>query len=352
MHHFFLLAALKQAWLGRGQCSPNPSVGAVAVKDNKIIAQAWHHAAGSAHAESAALAQLAKNIPGITLYVTLEPCNHWGRTPPCTNTILAHGIEKVIYGYKDPNPIVQTNNTDEILKAQGVDVESLPIPEINDFYQSYQYWSQTKLPWVTVKLAQSLDGMIALENNLRCQISNQNCSEFTHQQRKYTDIILTTARTIQQDDPWLNVRLDGVITSKPLAVLNRNLELNQQHRALQRADTVLHYHDQKNIAPVNFSSQHIFHGVPCSENHLELTSIIRNLGLRGYHDVWVEAGAKLFRALHEQELVNRTYLYLAAKCLGDKSVPAYGAKNFFQTPHKIQWHPMADNMILQLDWEK
>jgi len=351
MHQSFLLAALKQAWQGRGQCSPNPSVGAVAVKNNKIIAQAWHHGAGNAHAEPAALSQIPKNTSGITLYVTLEPCNHRGRTPPCTNTILAYGVEKVVYAYKDPNHVVQKNNTTEILSSQGVSVEHIPMPEINDFYKSYQYWTKTHLPWVTVKLAQSLDGKIADENYLRCQLSNADCSEFTHQQRQHADIILTTARTIQQDNPRLNVRLGGVIKDKPLAILDRKLELPSHKRALQRADKIFLYHDRNIIAPINCIN-HIFQPIDCKNDQLDLVSILAHLGKQGYHDVWVEAGAKLFRALHDQGLVNRTYLYLVPRCLGTNSISCYADTNFFQQPHITQWHPMADNMILQLDWEK
>lgn len=352
MHHFFLLAALKQAWQGRGYCSPNPSVGAVAVKNNQIIAQAWHPGAGSQHAEPLVLAQIPPDTGGITLYVTLEPCNHWGRTPPCTNTIIAHGVEKVVYAYKDPNPMVQAQNTTEILSAHGIDVQHVQVPEIDSFYQSYHYWSNTRRPWVTVKLAQSLDGKIAEENNLRCTLSNLECSHFTHEQRSHTDIIMTTARTIQQDDPWLNVRMNGVISDKPLAVLDRNLELEQNWRALQRSAAVLHYYDQKNITPRAADDQHQFYGLASKNNQLDLNEIIEHLGRLGYHDVWVEAGAQLFRALHLQGLVNRTYLYLVPRCLGVNGVQAYDSEDFFQQPHTTQWLPMADNMILQLDWEK
>src|SRR3990167_1363592 len=219
MHKQFLLIALREAAFGRGLCAPNPCVGAVAVQNNHIIAQAWHHGPGSLHAEPLALSKFKANTPNVTLYVTLEPCNHWGRTPPCVDAIIQHGIEKVVYAYHDLNPLVCKSSTEAILRANGIDVLYFPLPEINEFYQSYTYWHRTKMPWVRAKLAQSLDGKIAGVDGKRVQISNAICNDFTHEQRRVSDLILTTAQTINQDDPLLNVRLHEQIQAKTVAIV-------------------------------------------------------------------------------------------------------------------------------------
>ena len=161
MHSLFLKLALDQAQLGRGHCAPNPSVGAVAVQAGRVLAVGHHLGPGTPHAEQVVLSQLPRGLLDVTLYVTLEPCNHWGRTPPCVDAISQYGIQRVVYAFADPNPIVQANQTPALLRANGVEVCHESVPEINAFYESYRYWLATKRPWVTVKLAQSLDGMIA-----------------------------------------------------------------------------------------------------------------------------------------------------------------------------------------------
>src|SRR3990167_3715293 len=177
MHKDFMLAALDLVWLGRGICSPNPSVGAVLVHNQQIIAKAFHPGAGQLHAEQLVLDQLpADGLTNLTLYVTLEPCNHWGRTPPCVDAIINHRIDKVVFAFRDPNPLVVKNNTPHLLEEKGIEVIHYPLPEIDLFYQSYQYWFDTKRPWVTAKIAQSLDGKIGGFNGERLRLSNAECA--------------------------------------------------------------------------------------------------------------------------------------------------------------------------------
>ena len=151
MHKKFLLAALEQARLGQGFCAPNPCVGAVAVQNGIIIAQACHRGAGTPHAEQLLLAQIPPKTPGVSLYISLEPCNHWGRTPPCVDAIINHGIEQVIFAYLDPNPVVAKNNSSERLRAHGIKVTHYPVEEITEFYKSYTQWTLTRKPRVRLK---------------------------------------------------------------------------------------------------------------------------------------------------------------------------------------------------------
>jgi len=139
MHEPFMHAALKQARLKRGFTAPNPAVGAVAVLDGNIIAQASHPGMGQPHAEQLLLKALPDDCSNISLYVTLEPCNHWGRTPPCVDGLIARKFKQVVYAYRDPNPLVAANNTPALLTEQGIDVVHYPLPEIDAFYESYAF---------------------------------------------------------------------------------------------------------------------------------------------------------------------------------------------------------------------
>ncbi|KTD22501.1 bifunctional diaminohydroxyphosphoribosylaminopyrimidine deaminase/5-amino-6-(5-phosphoribosylamino)uracil reductase RibD [Legionella londiniensis] len=350
MHKKFLLAALEQAWLGRGICAPNPSVGAVAVQNDKIIAQACHLGAGTPHAEQLVLNQISGSPKDITLYVTLEPCNHWGRTPPCVNAIIERGIKRVVYAYRDPNPVVAANNTPVILSRNNIEVIHYPVSEINHFYQSYDYWTRTGKPWVTVKIAQTLDGKIAMRGK-REQLSNSRCFEFTHQNRRHCDVILTTAQTIQVDNPLLNVRLPGKEQSKPLAVLDRKNRLNPKANVLT-IDRHCHIYHEATNAPRFLLPNCSYHPVATDESGLlRLEAVLSHIGSLGYHDVWVEAGGKLFSALHQAKLVHRTYIYLVPRWLGTDATAVYPVANPLAQNCKVSWQPIDDNVIVSLDWE-
>lgn len=348
----FLLAALEQAVLGRGLCAPNPSVGAVAVLRGEIIAQAYHQGAGSAHAEALLLQQLPADACDISLYVTLEPCNHWGRTPPCVDAIIKHpAINQVIFGYYDPNPIVRASETSAILSQHGISCRFMKLSEITAFYQSYTHWLHTNKPFVTAKLAQSLDGKIAEADNKPCAISNACCNEFTHQQRKQADVILTTARTIICDDPMLNARVGTQCYAKDLAIIDSQLCLPMDAKLFTLAKKIHIFHDAAKKAKACTDGRIHYHPIVSTTKGLVLAELITALGALGYHDVWVEAGARLFSSLHQADLVDRTYIYIAPKILGDRAINAY-TEPFLtqQTTARISWSIMADNAMLQLDW--
>lgn len=344
-----MLAALDQAWLGRGSCAPNPSVGAVAVHKGEIIARAWHRGAGTAHAEQLVLEQVPRDMSDVTLYVTLEPCNHWGKTPPCVTAIINHDIAQVIYGYSDPNPLVAANNTPELLQAKGIKVLHYPLAEIDSFYQSYRHWTSTKMPWVTAKLAQSLDGKIAGVNGQRCYLSNPECAEFTHRNRLHADVILTTARTVNLDDPLLNVRIGDYEQGKIVAIVDRCLSTRKDAKVLSTAKHCHIFHDEMNKV-MNPYPNCSYHAVPTKSGLLDLTAIAKYLGHLGFHDVWLEAGGQFFSAMHRENLVQRTYLYIVPQLLGNEAVPAYNGEEIFKCEPKVTWEIRANNVIACFDW--
>ncbi len=347
MDHLFLLEALKQAYLGRGRCAPNPSVGAVAVRQGEIIARDFHKGAGTPHAEVLVFKQLPSHLDDVTLYVTLEPCNHWGRTPPCVDAIIARGVREVIYGYTDPNPVVQSNDTPSILAEHGIQCRHVPLPEINDFYESYSHWCHTQKPFVTAKIAQTLDGKIAQTE----KISNESCDAFTQQQRQHSDLILTSMRTVNNDDPLFNARIDGISYAKDIAIIDSELQLRPQARIFDSTKSIHIYHatDKK---PYLKHEKMKYHPISSDHKGLNLQEIIHHLGELGYHDVWVEAGATLFAALHEAHLVDRTYIYVVPITLGDKSVNAYPTNIFNKQTAEIACRAIGTNSLFCINWRR
>lgn len=349
MHYNFMLAALEQAQLQRGFCSPNPAVGAVAVVDNTIVARSTHQGAGTPHAEILLLEQL-ENVKGdITLYVTLEPCNHWGRTPPCVDAIIKRGIHRVVYAHIDPNPLVSRNNTTAILRSKGIDVIHYPMARIERFYQSYDFWMKHKRPWVTAKIAQSLDGKIAGTKYQPVKLTNQQCADFTHLHRRQTDIILTSAKTILCDNPLLTARDADTVLAKPLAIIDRRLELTADQKAVQNAKHCHIFHEDS-YTPVAVIPNSTYHPVPALESGLDLEAIIDTLGTFGYHDVWVEAGGRLFTALHHAGLVQRSYIYIAPLVLGQDAIETFPVNNGLNMQSRISWKTLGNNLIGRFDW--
>lgn len=349
MHDIFMLAALEQAQLRRGFCSPNPAVGAVAVVHHRIVAAATHQGAGTAHAELLLLEQLKGIEAPITLYVTLEPCNHWGQTPPCVDAIIARGITKVVYAHSDPNPLVSQNNTSALLQEQGIEVLHYPLAKITRFYQSYNYWMRYKRPWITVKIAQSLDGKIAQANGQPVAISNKQCANFTHEHRRQADIILTTAKTIMTDDPLFTARTRGKVFHKTLAIIDAQLSLTANSRAIKNAQHCHLFHSQ-DCTPSERIPNCSYHPIPSDAQGLDLDTLLSAIGRLGYHDVWVEAGGRLFNALHRNALVHRTYMYIAPVVLGDQAMSTFPGNERWDIDANVNWKSMGNNLIGRFDW--
>jgi diaminohydroxyphosphoribosylaminopyrimidine deaminase/5-amino-6-(5-phosphoribosylamino)uracil reductase len=226
----YLCAALTQAQVNRGFCSPNPAVGAIIVKDHKVLATGFHLGPGTHHAEVDAIKKLSPaETAGATIYISLEPCCHFGRTPPCTDALIQAGIKRVVYGYEDPNPLVK-GKSQSLLQAANISCDYLPIAEIDAFYQSYSHWHLTKMPFITAKIALTLDGKMAGKLGQPIAITGPALQEFTHQSRKLSDAILTTAETILKDDPQLNIRLKNTIFTKPIYILDRQLKVSPEAR--------------------------------------------------------------------------------------------------------------------------
>ena len=347
---FYLLQALEEAKKGRGFCSPNPAVGAVAVKNNQIIARGYHRAAGLAHAEIECMSQFPKHTPDVTLYISLEPCNHFGKTPPCVNAIIEHGIQKVVYGLHDPNHLVRALDSNQILKMHHIETQSMVLPEIEEFYKSYVYWTQHKKSWVSAKWAQTLDGKNGLEGQ-NIHFINQEAFEFTHSCRYHADIILSTAQTILNDNSEFSARIKDKTYPKPLAIIDSQLRLTGKEAcfSLQRPIWIFHnqlYQPELPLEHVQYISldSHPEHG-------LDLSLVLQCIAQIGFHDIWVEAGAKMMAELHHLGLVNTSYIYLVPEIFGTNGTSAFQEPYInFQKAATIEWVPMGTNVRAKINW--
>jgi diaminohydroxyphosphoribosylaminopyrimidine deaminase/5-amino-6-(5-phosphoribosylamino)uracil reductase len=350
-HEAFLQLAFEQALNGLGDCAPNPSVGAVAVLDGKVLAKSYHHGSGQAHAEVEVLSLLPQNLKNMTLYVTLEPCNHWGKTPPCVDAIIEYGISEVVFAYRDPYIHQVGNDTTEILNRHGIKVLHHPMPIIDAFYQSYSHWVKFQKPLVVAKWAQSFDGKVGYHDK-RVLLTSKDANQFTHQQRKYSDVILTSSQTIVCDNPKLNVRLASKAQAKPVAVLDRKLQLTGKELFFSHASRVHIFH-QANQQP-KYHHPHVqFHEVNLDKHGmLDLKAVLSQLGNIGYHQVWLEAGPCLMKAFHQQQLVKKTHIILSPLILGHQALSAYSFDfNYFASPYVLQYQQLGDNMLTTLLWQ-
>lgn len=341
--------ALALAKSRRGFCAPNPAVGSVIVREEKIIAEGVHLGAGHPHAEIEALKKLGDRAKGATLYVTLEPCCHFGRTPPCTDQIIQSGIARVYFGLVDPNPKVAGQGKAALEKA-GIPCELIDLPEIRKFYQSYIYWTQQHRPFVTAKLAVSWDGKIAGPDGIPVQLTSEKAQRKTHEYRHRMDAILTGIHTILKDDPQLNVRLGLEVLAKPIYILDSQLRLPLMAKVIQTAKTLTVFH----ASNVNSERKKALMalGVRCEEvpstsKGLDLPTILTIIGRDGMQDLWIEAGPQVFESFHEQQLLGRILIYISPKTLGQTAMPAFrkplALRNAF-----IKWGRLGPDLLLEI----
>lgn len=347
----WLNRALALAEARRGYCSPNPAVGAVVVKDNQIIGEGTHWACGHPHAEVMALRAAGEAARGASMYVTLEPCTHTGHTPPCIDAIKASGINAVFYAMHDVNQNVSGGGA-ALLNKSGIHCHKIQSAGVEAFYQSYFFWLARRRPWVTAKLALSLDGKIAGAAGAPTQITGKEAQIFTHQQRRRSDAILTSVATIITDDPQLNVRLGNTAEFKPLYILDSKLRLPLSAKILKSDKPITLFYDEAcNSAKLDELQKAKVRCIPVkkSANGLDLLKVISLIGQDGVHDLWIEAGGKLFFSFVEKNLVKTVFLYIAPKLLGENATSCYTSSfSFLTSSSTIQWSNLGNDAMAKI----
>jgi diaminohydroxyphosphoribosylaminopyrimidine deaminase/5-amino-6-(5-phosphoribosylamino)uracil reductase len=351
----YLQQALDEAYRGRGRCAPNPAVGAVVVVDGVVRGRGYHEGPGHAHAEVVALQLAGERAEGADLFVTLEPCSHWGRTPPCTEAIISSGVKRVVYAYPDPNPRVSGGGAG-ILTQAGIEVVHCPLAEVNQFYHSYHHWLVKGQATLTAKLAMSLDGKIAGYSGEPLAISSEDCREFTHQGRSQSDALLTTIKTLQADNPQFNVRLGDEITSKKLYVLDTRLEFSPQLQVMQTAESIVLFHGpavsaEKREALLDLGVDCVVLPVSEGTTHLDWQAILTYLGEADLHDVWLEAGGHCLQSALKAKVITRLLLYVAPLYLGDQARSGFTEPmDFLEGASRYSWAPCGRDAILDVSY--
>ncbi|MDY4594880.1 MAG: bifunctional diaminohydroxyphosphoribosylaminopyrimidine deaminase/5-amino-6-(5-phosphoribosylamino)uracil reductase RibD [[Pasteurella] aerogenes] len=326
----FMQMALDLAALGRFTTTPNPSVGCVLVKNGEVVGRGFHFKAGEPHAEVMAMREAGERAKGATAYVTLEPCSHFGRTPPCAKGLIEAGVARVVAAMEDPNPQVAGKGLAMLAEAGIESAVGLLQEKAELLNQGFLKRMRTGLPFVRLKMGMSIDGRTAMASGESKWITGETSRRDVQVERAASSAILSTAQTVVADDPRLNVRWEQLPASVqqyyPLSSLRQPVRviMDRQHK-------VLPTHQLFQIpSPVWLVSAH--HQNPrdfpefCQKislntelNHAYLLALMQELGQRQINTLWVEAGAALAGALIEADLVDELIVYIAPKLLGDQA---------------------------------
>jgi len=327
---FFMKMALDLAEKGRGFTSPNPMVGAVVVKDGKVAGKGYHEAAGKPHAEVNAIDDAKACAAGATLYVTLEPCNHFGKTPPCTEKIIESGIKRVVAAIRDPNPDVKGGGA-ELLRSKGVEVifgicESEARRQNEVFFK----YIKTKRPFVTVKCASTLDGKIASKTGDSKWVTGEESRQFVHQLRHFTDAIMVGIDTVKRDDPKLTTRLDGINGRNPVRIiLDSRLSISEDAIVLQQnsgSDTMIIVSDLVlDVSLLRKKAKLEEKGIkiivsPDKGNLIDLDFLIGRLGSIGITSILIEGGSRVIASAFSAGIVDKILFFFAPRILGGDGI--------------------------------
>lgn len=327
--YFFMARALTLAARGLYTTDPNPRVGCVLVKDGAIVGEGWHQRAGAGHAEINALAAAGDLASGATAYVTLEPCCHHGRTPPCTEALLAAGITRLVAAMADPNPQVAGRGLAQ-LRAAGVTVEvGIMEPEAKELNPGFSLRMRSGRPFVRCKLAMSLDGRTAMASGESQWITGEAARADVQHLRARSSAIMTGVATVLADDPALNVRLPEAGGRQPLRViLDTDLRTQPTARTLRLGGKVLIFTavaDQRRFAALQAVGAEIL-TVPALAEGLDLSRVLAELGRRQINELHLECGATLAGSMLRAGLIDELVIYMAPILMGD------GARGLFHLP--------------------
>jgi diaminohydroxyphosphoribosylaminopyrimidine deaminase/5-amino-6-(5-phosphoribosylamino)uracil reductase len=315
----FMKRALVLAARGQGRVHPNPLVGAVVVKNNRVVGEGAHLNFGGPHAEVHAVQVAGAKARGGVLYVTLEPCAHHGKTPPCADFLARQGIQRVVAAAKDPNPLVAGKGF-QILRKAGIQVKvGVMEKEALELNKDFNYWVIKKMPYVIVKVAQSLDGKIATRTGESRWITDQEARAFSHGLRAQADAILVGVGTVLADDPLLNVRAPSSKASPIKVVVDSHLRTPPRAKIFSEGRVILAV-TQK--APAHhrrlLEKKAEVLVVKEKRGRVDLGALLKILAARGICRVLVEGGGEVIASLFKERLVQEVYFFIAPKIIGGR----------------------------------
>ena len=318
--------AIELAKKGGGYVHPNPLVGCVVVNDGEIIAEGYHEKYGEFHAERNALTRCNSETKGALLYVTLEPCCHYGKTPPCTEIIIEKGIKKVYVGILDPNPLVAGKGVKRLQDA-GIEVEvGLCSDEIRELNKVFLKYITTKRPYVIMKTAMTLDGKIAAFTGDSKWVTNEESRKMVHQLRSEIAGVIVGIGTVLADDPMLNVRLDGGHHQPVRIIVDSNLRIPidsqlvttaKDYRTIVCRDAARHVPTGTIVALQNEGVEII--DCQSNNNHVDINDLMTKLGSMGIDSLLLEGGGTLNAAFIESGCVDEVWTFIAPKIIGGEN---------------------------------
>jgi len=325
----YMARALKLAQRGRYTTHPNPNVGCVIVKNGEIVGEGFHFRAGEPHAEVHALRMAGDRARGATAYVTLEPCSHHGRTPPCCEALINAGVARVVAAMQDPNPQVAGRGLYR-LSQEGIEVShGLMMSEAERLNRGFLKRMRTGFPWIQLKLGASLDGRTAMANGESQWITSPEARRDVQRLRAQSHAILTSSATVLADDPALTVRWDELgadtqarysqadVRQPVRIVIDSQNRVTPTHRLVQQPGETWFARTRADERQGPDGGRSIL--VPEHNGHLDLVSLMMLLGREQINSIWVEAGAQMAGALLQAGLVDELIVYLAPKLLGSEA---------------------------------
>lgn len=318
----YMKRALELAKRGIGYTNPNPLVGAVIVKEGRIIGEGYHKAYGHHHAEINAFFNATEDVKGATMYVTLEPCSHYGKTPPCAKAIVEKGIKKVVIGLKDPNPIVAGKGI-QILEEAGIEViVGVLEDEVKRLNEIFLKYITTKKPFVIMKTAMTLDGKIATYTNESKWITGELSRKYVHELRHKVSGIMVGIGTVLADDPYLTTRLDDRKGCDPIRIIvdsSGRIPLEAKVLNLEsNAVTIIAVSSKADKGKVKMlkekGAEVII--VPSKNGGVDLTFLMKELGERKIDSILLEGGSQLNYSALEEGIVDKINAFIAPKIIG------------------------------------
>jgi diaminohydroxyphosphoribosylaminopyrimidine deaminase/5-amino-6-(5-phosphoribosylamino)uracil reductase len=354
--HIHMARALQLAARGINSTSPNPRVGCVIVKDGKIIGEGWHQKAGEPHAEIHALMEAGMASQGATVYVTLEPCSHHGRTPPCADALVGAGVAKVIAAAQDPNPNVSGNGIAR-LKAAGIEVQcGLMEAQARELNEGFFKRMVLGHPLVRIKTASSLDGKTALSSGESKWITGEAARADVHKLRARSCAILTGIETVLADNPQMNVRGIETVRQPIKVIVDSHLRTPADAAILQGAKTIIACAapDAKKTAALEAAGAEIL-CLPGADGKIDLSALLSRLAQKGVNELMTEAGPRLNGALIVAGLADEWVQYVAPCVLGSAARPLFELDEPASMQQRLNWKLADQRMLgadLRLTWRK
>lgn len=353
--------ALRLARRGEGRVEPNPMVGCVLVRGDRIVGEGWHRHFGGPHAEVWALRKSGASARGATAFVTLEPCHRFGKTPPCTQALIAAGVARVVAAVKDPNPLINGRGLRQLREAGVATSVGLCADEARDLLAPFWSLMVRRRPWIIAKWAQTLDGRLATATGESKWISGPDARRQVHQLRGRVDAVMVGIETVLTDDPLLTCRDAPRRRTAARVVLDSRLRLpltSKLVRTIGDAPLIVYASPDAGVRKeqrLSDSGAQVIR-VPRTGRFLSLSSVLDDLGRRSMSRVLVEGGPAVIGSMLDQRLCDEAHVYIRAAWLGDARaaglVLSRPARRMSQAvgPTSVRWERVGDDVCCRMRW--